>query len=223
MKPYKIKPERPIGSCFWSICLGTTTGYAVSLLLMPNTQPALARPPLPSAQAVMLTQSLLAQIPPATTSAEAVLNQGVAKHRQRDFRAAIAEYSRAIQLKPDLTLAYVYRASAHRSLGELPAAVTDLDQAIRLNAKDANVFNNRGLARAELGQDLQGAIADYDQALKLDPNLAITYNNRGLARAKIGDQQGAVADLQQAAQLAQTQGNQSIYELATQNLKEVQR
>ncbi|MGC8451482.1 MAG: tetratricopeptide repeat protein [Cylindrospermopsis raciborskii] len=52
---------------------------------------------------------------------------------------------------------------------------------------------------------------DYTQALKLDPNYALAYNNRGLVRRDLGDNQGAIADLQKAADLFQTQGRQQDY------------
>ena len=45
----------------------------------------------------------------------------------------------------------------------------------------AEAYNNRGLAKADLGQS-QAAIADYDTAIRLKPDDAEAYYNRGLAK-----------------------------------------
>jgi tetratricopeptide (TPR) repeat protein len=62
--------------------------------------------------------------------------------------------------------------------------------------------------------DKQGAIpaatpegyADYTQALRINPNLAPPYASRGIARLELGDKQGAIANLQKAADLNSEQG-----------------
>jgi tetratricopeptide (TPR) repeat protein/RNA polymerase subunit RPABC4/transcription elongation factor Spt4 len=52
------------------------------------------------------------------------------------------------------------------------------NQAIELNPKSADAFNNRGSAYLDKG-DLKQAISDYSHAIELKPNLAMAYNNRG--------------------------------------------
>ncbi len=71
---------------------------------------------------------------------------------------------------------------------------------IKINPNSADAYNNRGLARSDLG-DKQGAIADYNQAITLDPKNALAYNNRGVVRSDLGDKQGAIADYNQAITL----------------------
>lgn len=58
-------------------------------------------------------------------------------------------------------------------------------QAIRLDPKYANAYNNRGNAKNNLGR-YQKAIGDYDEAIRLDPKYAYAYNNRGLAKNNLG-------------------------------------
>jgi hypothetical protein len=48
------------------------------------------------------------------------------------------------------------------------------------------------------------------------------FAGRAFARDKSGDRQGAIADFQKAAELARAQGNQRLYEIATQNLRRLQ-
>lgn len=54
---------------------------------------------------------------------------------------------------------------------------TEYDEAIRLNPASAEVYFNRGFARASLDQD-PSAIADYDAALRVNPNFAEAYFHR---------------------------------------------
>jgi len=49
-------------------------------------------------------------------------------------------------------------------------------------------------------------LADYTQAIQLNPNYAKAYANRGITLLRMGDKQGAIADLQQAARLFKVQG-----------------
>ncbi|NJL87398.1 MAG: hypothetical protein HC886_17715 [Leptolyngbyaceae cyanobacterium SM1_1_3] len=58
---------------------------------------------------------------------------------------------------------------------------------------------------------LNDALADLNQVLALDPVHARTYLKRGLLRRSLGDQGGGMADLQQAADCAQAQGEQHLH------------
>jgi len=54
----------------------------------------------------------------------------------------------------------------------------------------------------------------YNQALRIHPNYANAYNNRGSARYDLGDNKGALEDLQKAADLFQQQKNTESYQKA---------
>ena len=49
-------------------------------------------------------------------------------------------------------------------------SIADYDKGLRFDPKDAYSYNNRGIAKAALG-DRNGAIADFKKALALDPSL----------------------------------------------------
>ena len=49
------------------------------------------------------------------------------------------------------------------NLGRHEDAITDFDEAIRLNPGDADAWANRGLAKISLGRH-EDAIADYDKS-----------------------------------------------------------
>ena len=75
-----------------------------------------------------------------------------------------------------------------------------LNQAIGTNHNDAKVYNDRGIAKMNLGQHEQ-AINDYNQAIKLYPNYAKAYNNRGIAKMNLAQYEQAINDYKQAVRL----------------------
>jgi len=80
-------------------------------------------------------------------------------------------------------------------------AIKDLDRAIELGDKSAQVYGLRGLALYRLG-DHQQAIKDLDKAIELGPKFALSYVLRGDAYGKLGDHQQAIKDLNKAIELS---------------------
>jgi tetratricopeptide (TPR) repeat protein len=81
------------------------------------------------------------------------------------------------------------RCWAKAIIGELQAALSDCNEALRLESNVAATFDSRGLTYLKMGQwDL--AIDDYSSALRLDPKLASSLYGRGLAKLKTGDKAG---------------------------------
>jgi len=117
-----------------------------------------------------------------------------------DPKAAIADYDKAIELRPDLAKAYNNRGVAHADKGEYDLAIADYDKAIELKHDNAEAYNNRGLAYDDKGEyDL--AIANYDRAIELRPDYADAYNNRGVTYAHKGEYDLAIADYDRAIEL----------------------
>jgi tetratricopeptide (TPR) repeat protein len=79
-------------------------------------------------------------------------------------------------------------------------AVAACSRLIARNPKDADAYNNRGLAHSARGEYDRG-IADFDRAIQLDPKLAAAYNNRANAYRSKSDYDHAVADYSQAMRL----------------------
>ena len=83
-----------------------------------------------------------------------------------NFEGAIAAYDKAIELNPNLPVAYYNRGNAKISLGQTPSAIADYDEALRLNSSYVLVYINRGNAKAQLNR-IDEARRDFETALNL--------------------------------------------------------
>ncbi len=137
----------------------------------------------------------------STVSAETYFVRGYMKGESGDYQGAIAAYSNAIRLEPDLAEAYYNRGLAKAALGQLNAAVADFDTTLSLKPDyDARAYYNRGVTKADLGQ-LKAAIGDYDIAIQLKPDYARAYYNRAVAKGTLGQPEAAIDDYDTAIQL----------------------
>jgi tetratricopeptide (TPR) repeat protein len=76
-------------------------------------------------------------------------------------------------------------------------AISDLDEAIRLNPKLVDAHAHR--ARAHLGRgEVEAALADAEEAIRLDPKYAGGYEARGEIKESTSDSRGALMDFEQA-------------------------
>ena len=97
--------------------------------------------------------------------------------------------------------AYFNRGVAYDNLKQYRQAISDYDQAIRINPRHANAYNNRGNAYHGLKQ-YHRAIRDYDQAIRLNPRHAKAYYNRGLTyQHHLKSRRKAIADFRAAHKL----------------------
>jgi tetratricopeptide (TPR) repeat protein len=94
-----------------------------------------------------------------TVSAEEHQRRGRELIESMKYVAAIAELSEVIREKPDSWLAYNARGFARYMSHQYRPALEDFDQAIRLNPKYLNAYQNRSQARKAVG-DLSGSAAD---------------------------------------------------------------
>ena len=117
-----------------------------------------------------------------------------------DFKDAMANYDRAVELKPDYAVTYIKRGRFKLSRDDKSGAIADFNRAIKLKPDYIKAYNSRGIVKDESG-DHMGAIADFNRAIELNPIFAKAYNNRGFVKAKLGDHAGAIADFNRAIEL----------------------
>lgn len=122
--------------------------------------------------------------------------RGKAKHQLEDFRGAILDFNKAIEIKPFYPEAYMHRALAYLQLNENQKAMADYDKAIALDPNNDGIYNNRGIAKKSM-KDYDGAMADFNKALKINPKSVNSLINRSLIKQIKDDKAGAVKDLNQ--------------------------
>ncbi len=102
----------------------------------------------------------------------AYYTRSMAKMALEDFKGAISDFDRLLQIGSKSWKGYYYyqRGLAKKTLGYYRGAIADYDKAIRLNPEKAIAYYERGLAKEALGQK-ETAKSDFDKAKELDPNV----------------------------------------------------
>ena len=99
-----------------------------------------------------------------------VLNdRGVAYSRRLNYKEAIDDFNRAIQLYPEYPAVYNNRGNVLLGLGAVREAIKDFDRALLLAPGYAAAYSNRAGAYMKLGQ-VDQAIAGYTKAIQLTPD-----------------------------------------------------
>ncbi len=80
------------------------------------------------------------------------------------------------------------------------AAISNFDQAIKLNQNWGEAYYNRGVIYAQIGK-YREAINDFTEALRINENWVDAYNKRGNAFNQLGRYEEAIADYEQALEL----------------------
>ena len=117
---------------------------------------------------------------------QSYLDRGDVMIEMRQYDQAIAEYTRAINLKPNTATAYTSRGLAHSNKSQFKAAIADFTRAIELDPKEAWAYGGRGLACRFTGQ-YKKAIRDFSAAIEMNPEIAANsplYLDRGMTYAE---------------------------------------
>jgi tetratricopeptide (TPR) repeat protein len=122
------------------------------------------------------------------------LYRGIAYEKSGDRQAAIKDYQKAVSIKPEdaipqrfakvnspsdrvsegaqiaydnaLSQSYFFRGVAYSKLEDWKSAQQDLDKAIALGLKNAEIYQRRSLVRQKLNDEV-GAKEDTDKAAQL--------------------------------------------------------
>jgi tetratricopeptide (TPR) repeat protein len=110
----------------------------------------------------------------------------------QDVRA-ITCYTACVALAPDFHGAYLNRGMARLRQKDFKGARADLDRAVELWPKRAEIYIDRALVRQAL-DDPKGALADLDEAVKRGIGLTRVYFMRARLKRRLGDEPGARRD-----------------------------
>ncbi|MEM8777542.1 MAG: tetratricopeptide repeat protein [Cyanobacteria bacterium P01_G01_bin.49] len=134
------------------------------------------------------------------------LNRSYQRFNWQDYDGTIADATRAIELQPNLSNGYLFRANARLIGGfNIQAALQDANSAIKLDPDYPLFYQVRGTILTRMG-DYQNAIADFDKVLQnsaqLQPeNLINTYQLRGTVYSQLKEWDKALADATKVIEL----------------------
>jgi tetratricopeptide (TPR) repeat protein len=153
-----------------TVLIGIALGAAVSIAAADDRSICSSVPP--KSDAVAACSRIIASTRTSDHDrALAYSFRGDAERTKGDMADAIADYSQALTLLPNLIPALVGRGTAFLSSGDNVHAIADFDLAVRLVPQNALALYERGVAKGKNG-DTTGGDADIAAAKKLDPNVA---------------------------------------------------
>ncbi|MDE7410452.1 MAG: tetratricopeptide repeat protein, partial [Paramuribaculum sp.] len=100
-----------------------------------------------------------------------------------NYNSAIADFSNAIALSPDFTLAYFMRSIAKYRLSQT-----------------YNASSENSLIKSRM--DISGALEDLEQVIKFSPDMPIAYFNKGVILASTQDYTSALSAFNKAIELS---------------------
>jgi tetratricopeptide (TPR) repeat protein len=113
---------------------------------------------------------------------------------------AIADYTKAIEIDPKFSEAYINRGAAYGKSGKSELALADFNKGIELDPKAANGYFNRSLLYSDM-KKLDLAIRDHDSYLQLNPgNISILFE-RAVAKRALGRSMDAIADFNECLRI----------------------
>lgn len=142
----------------------------------------------------------------------AYYNRGMAKYNLEDFRGAILDYSKVIELnssyyndkemikKGDV---FIWRAHSKANLKEYQGALQDYLKSLELNPENAsNPYHPYRIGECKFNlNDYRGAILEFNKAIKLDSKFREAFIQRGFSKLNLNDKEGGCLDFSKAGEL----------------------
>ncbi len=128
-------------------------------------------------------------------------DRGFAYMLYQKHNPAIEDFSKALEITPNLIEALYDRGLMYVSINEYQKAIDDYTQIIQIEPRSYWTYYQRGVTYA-IQSDLDNAILDFTQGIQLCPSCMDTYLVRGKAYADLGEYDKAILDLNKAIKLA---------------------
>jgi tetratricopeptide (TPR) repeat protein len=138
-----------------------------------------------------------------SNNVDALFLRAALRSKKGDTAGVLADYNRIIDLAPSalgVEVVYTNRSMIRLQNKDIDGALDDLNKAVSINPKVAEIYNGRAIARLQKG-DAEGALADYEKAIELKPSLPSAFLGRGYFRYQKKDLDGAISDFTKAIEL----------------------
>lgn len=113
-------------------------------------------------------------------SAGALAGRSWAHIGRREWRQALADSNKALELDPEAALAYHARGDAEAALGDTEKALHDLDEAIGRGDRTTTAYYDRARIRYSATGATEQPLADLTRATRLDRTYGPAYSLQGL-------------------------------------------
>ena len=113
---------------------------------------------------------------------------------------ALADYTKAIAIAPNVPIAYINRGELYEELGEHQKALDDHTKAIQVDSNSAPAYVARGKTLERLDRDKE-ALVDYNEAIAKQPYWLDAHVARGNLHQKLDKYQNAIDDYTKAIDL----------------------
>ncbi len=131
----------------------------------------------------------------APSRAQTVYEQGMAKMTPGSYPEAVRLFSKAVDIFPQLSVAYLERGNAENILGETEGALADYDKAIEMGNLAA-AYTARGRIYVAKG-DAKRAQSDFERSVGVEPN-SDAYFQLGRIQEASGDHIQAILSYDRA-------------------------
>ena len=172
-----------------SLAIGLTIGY----LFRGSQSPAAAKQPRVAAQlspgaggmagqmptlqqmkqaADQKAAPLLEKLKSDPNNSDLLIQAGNIYLSTHQFKEAAGYFGRALQVDPKNVAVRAQMASCLYYIGDVDGAISQLQQSLRYDPKDANSLFDLGMIKWQGKKDNKGAVATWQQLLKLNPQLS---------------------------------------------------
>jgi len=121
------------------------------------------------------------------------MKAGVKKHEQKDYRGAIEDYTKVLELDPANADAYLNRGNCAMELRDFEPALKDLDKVIALSPTLARAYYSRAFIYAAK-KNYKEALVNADKVIELDPKTPNCLTLRGQLHIVSGEDQKGCDD-----------------------------
>jgi tetratricopeptide (TPR) repeat protein len=139
-----------------------------------------------------------AYVASAPLRAEKIYQQGMSNMTPGRYQEAVRLFTKAVEVYPQLAVAYLERGNAQNILGETQGAINDYDKAIEMGNLAA-AYTARGRIYVGRG-DTKRAEADFNQSVGVEPNTD-AYFQLGQLLESQGDHEHAILNYDQAIRI----------------------
>jgi tetratricopeptide (TPR) repeat protein len=145
----------------------------------------------------------------AGQTAQEYLQTGIEKHKQQDFKGAIKDYDKAINLDRNLKDAFFNRGTCQLALKDFKAAMKDFDKTIELDPKFVKAYYSRASVYVSQEKYVE-SLPDLDKTIELDLTTPNALTLRGQIRAQTGNKKGACEDFNKAKEIGDRQADKYL-------------